>query len=119
VDVSVTIWEGVQSNRDYSLSPICLACTNVDFIWPPTVPIQGEIITFTGIASGTEPITFCWDFGDGAFDLGQTVTHIFVDIGTYTVTLTVENCAAIPVIKYYCIDIQTPVRDIYLPLTLW
>jgi PKD repeat protein len=63
------------------------------------VPIQGEIITFIGIVSGTELITYDWDFGHGAFELGQTVTLTFVDIGTYTVTLTVENCAAIPVIQ--------------------
>ena len=99
MDVSVTIWEGVQSTQDYFLPPTCLACTNVGLIWTPTVPIQTEIITFTGIASGIEPITFCWDFGYRAFDLDQIVTHTFVNIGTCTVTLTVENCAAIPVIQ--------------------
>ncbi len=118
VDVSVTIWEGVQSTQDYSLTLTCVACTNVDFTWMPTIPKQGEIITFTGVASGTEPISYSWDFGDGAIELGQTVTHSFVDAGTYTVTLTAENCAGIPMTKIYGIDVLAEIKNIYLPLTL-
>ena len=32
-----------------------------------------------------------WDFGDGASETGQVVSHTYTAAGTYTVTLTVSN----------------------------
>lgn len=45
-------------------------------------PAGGEIdpdteLTFTAEASGTEPITITWDFGDGTTAEGNTITHEF------------------------------------------
>ena len=118
LDVNVAIMSGFQTVQDYALTPICEACTNVDFSWIPIIPTPGELVTFTGVASGTQPITYTWAFGDGENGFGQLVTHSFTDTGSFTVTLTVDNCAGIPVIKEYVVTIAPLIRNIFLPFTL-
>ena len=55
---------------------------------------NGLDCTFDGSASwggnGTV-MNYNWDFGDGLSGSGQTVTHTYAAIGTYTVTLTVTD----------------------------
>ncbi|MHB9287018.1 PKD domain-containing protein [Halobacteriales archaeon Cl-PHB] len=53
----------------------------------------GETVTLDGSAS-TDDIgiaSYEWDFGDDATDVGEVVTHVYADPGTYTVTLTVTD----------------------------
>jgi PKD repeat protein len=58
------------------------------------------VTTFTGSASGTLPLDFGWDFGDGSTTLttsdalgtGVTTTHTYAAAGTYTVVMTATNC---------------------------
>ncbi len=38
-----------------------------------------------------DPLTFIWDFGDGAAGKGATVDHVYETPGTYTVVLTVRD----------------------------
>jgi PKD repeat protein len=118
LDVNVTVLGGAQTVQDYALTPICIACSNVDFSWTPITPTVGELVTFTGVASGTQPITYTWDFGDGDSGSGAVFAHSFTDTGTFTVTLTVDNCAGIPVIKEYVIMVTPATWEIYLPITL-
>ncbi|MCF7832503.1 MAG: PKD domain-containing protein [Candidatus Marinimicrobia bacterium] len=40
------------------------------------------------LASGT--YSYSWDFGDGSYGIGDTISHAYADTGTYTVTLTAE-----------------------------
>ena len=54
----------------------------VDFDAASSVALQGSITAYD------------WDFGDGATGSGQTISRQFVDIGTYTVTLTVTDDTA-------------------------
>jgi PKD repeat protein len=49
------------------------------------------VVTFTGSSAGTPPLTFTWDFGDGATGSAVTATHSYSTVGLYTVTLTVTN----------------------------
>ena len=35
--------------------------------------------------------TYRWNFGDGNTSLGQSVTHVYQNNGTYTITLIVEG----------------------------
>ncbi|MEL6560658.1 MAG: PKD domain-containing protein [Bacteroidota bacterium] len=47
---------------------------------------EGEPITFSASTS-ENAVTFAWSFGDGIFDVGETVTHIYEAPGDYLVTL--------------------------------
>ena len=53
--------------------------------------ILGEATAFTAtVGAGSHPF-FGWDFGDGAVDTGQVVTHTYPAVGTYTATVTAGN----------------------------
>ncbi|MFP2995820.1 Ig-like domain-containing protein, partial [Spongiivirga sp. MCCC 1A20706] len=54
-----------------------------------------ETITFSGDTS-TDPenqsLTYSWDFGDGSpTETGEQVTHVFTDVRSYTITLTIND----------------------------
>ena len=51
----------------------------------------GEVITFTGSASGTEPLTYAWKLDVGSWKEGPVVTHSYGLSGAYTVTMTATN----------------------------
>ncbi|WP_416350892.1 PKD domain-containing protein [Rivularia sp. UHCC 0363] len=55
---------------------------------------EGDTATFSANATdaGNDNLTYTWNFGDGAeSQVGKIVNHKFVDNGTYTVTVTVED----------------------------
>jgi len=57
-------------------------------------PFVESIVTFDATASfdpDGDPMTFAWDFGDRSKTTGPLVTHVFHQIGEFTVTLTVAD----------------------------
>ncbi len=63
----------------------------------PTPNVAGSIplsVSF-GAADSFDPeggpLTYYWDFGDGAASLGETVEHIYTNAGEYITTLTVVS----------------------------
>jgi len=72
---------------------------------PPTArpggPYQSEgAVAFNGSTStdpdNNLPLTYSWDFGDGAAGTGATPTHSYAQDGTYTVTLIVTDSKGLP-----------------------
>ncbi len=56
-----------------------------------------EEATFSGSESSDpdqDPLTFAWDFGDGAVLAGETMIHAYAKPGAYTATLTVSDGVA-------------------------
>ncbi len=50
-----------------------------------------EVVTFTAnIAAGTN-VSYTWDFGDGGSAMGQEVTHVYNQVGTYTARVEASN----------------------------
>ena len=51
-------------------------------------------VAFDGGAStdpDNDPLTYAWTFGDGATGTGKTPTHAYATLGTFTVTLVVND----------------------------
>ena len=70
--------------------------TNQAPVANPGGPYAGEdVITFSSSGSSDPdnnlPLTYAWDFGDGATGTGAAPTHTYVADGVYTVTLRVTD----------------------------
>jgi len=73
-----------------SLTPHPLA----NFTWAPSIPKVNEPVTFDASAStpnGGTIVKYEWNFGDGSYALGKTVSHTYANPNTYTVTLNVSD----------------------------
>lgn len=57
----------------------------------PSPAHPGEPVLFTAKPKDGKIVAFVWDFGDGSTALGQTVSHTYAQIGTYTVKLKLKN----------------------------
>ena len=53
-----------------------------------TVPAT---VAFQDLSTGTTPMTYLWEFGDGATSTEQNPSHTYIRQGLYTVKLTVTN----------------------------
>ncbi len=88
----------------------CDPVTGAAFTWTPTSPYVGDVVTFTGSASGTDPIGYTWAFGDGTTGSGQSVTHAYTSAGTYTVTMTASNACGSQAVSHP-ITVQSPAAN--------
>src|SRR6267143_783219 len=66
-----------------------------DFSWTPGQLVPGQVVTFSGSASGGRaPYTFKWNFGDGTTVTGSPAGHAFSAQGSYSVSMTVTDANA-------------------------
>jgi PKD repeat protein len=88
-------------NETWSYSPYatallpCPACDPVHdagFSWEPSVPAAEVPVQFSAAASGSRPIEYAWEYGDGGTGSGNPVVHTYSAPGVYTVTMTASNC---------------------------
>jgi PKD repeat protein len=63
---------------------------NANFIASPTSGPPPLIVTFADRTNG-EITSWLWDFGDGLTSTEQNPSHTYTEVGTYTVSLTVEG----------------------------
>jgi PKD repeat protein len=62
-------------------------------LWPPD-PFTDEAVSFDASLSSDpdgDPLTYAWDFGDGATAQGRIVQHTYKKEGQYVVILTVSD----------------------------
>lgn len=53
---------------------------------------ENQALAFNATASsGTEPLAYSWDFGDGNIGSGSIITHTYLDNAIYTAALTIED----------------------------
>jgi PKD repeat protein len=69
------------------------AAPNANFVSAPDGnPVVGQVVQFND-ASGSEPTSWLWDFGDGQSSTDRNPTHVFGGPGVFNVTLTVTNAS--------------------------
>jgi PKD repeat protein len=64
-----------------------------DFVGTPQSGRAPLTVTFFDNSTGTEPLTWAWDFGDGSAENAtvQNPIHTYVNVGVYNVSLTASN----------------------------
>ena len=80
-----------------------------------TTFLLGLPITFAGVASGSRPIDYSWDYGDGSTGSGNPAVHTYSTPGAYTVTMTAVNCGQ-QVVQRTVIVVAA--RRLFLPIVL-
>jgi len=73
----------------------------------------GVPVSFSG--SGTDPegdsLSYEWNFGDGTTSTEQTPTHIYTDVGTYTVSFRVKDYFGAYDYKYATVTVTKVIID--------
>ncbi len=95
----------------------CAAVQQTGFSWTPLTPTAGLAVTFTASASGTAPITFTWDWGDGITGSGAIASHTYTETGAYTVSLVAANACGQELVARVLVVRPSGYR-IYLPVVL-
>jgi PKD repeat protein len=57
----------------------------------PAAPRVGEVVQFLASGTGTPPLQFSWNFGDGTFGAGRQAAHVYEAPGDYRIGLTVRD----------------------------
>jgi PKD repeat protein len=79
---------------------------------PPSGPAPLSV-QFTAGADDVDgdPLTYLWDFGDGATSTQANPSHVYTAVGLYTATVTVRDGINIPVSASVMIDVTTALPD--------
>jgi uncharacterized repeat protein (TIGR01451 family) len=98
-----------------TVTVLCRVLSEVGFDYEPPMPVASQVVTFAATATGSLPITFTWDLGDGTGVSGATVTHTYGAEGEYQVILTATNACDRQVVTQTA-AVEPPSQWIYLPL---
>jgi PKD repeat protein len=85
-----------------------------DFTGSPRSGTAPITVVFSDSTVGT-PISWLWDFGDGATDTTQNPVHMYTEVGTYTVSLTVNSSGSGKKVKKADFITATSSSDTTLP----
>ncbi len=94
VVLTVTNCGSSTATATYTLSVVAPPCQLVELITMTQV-VSGCVITMTAQATGTPPLAWQWEFGDGMSSTLPMPTHDYGASGHYTGTLHLWNCAGI------------------------
>ena len=92
--------------------PVTTTCTapQASFTWQA----DDLLVSFTNQSSGTPPLGYLWDFGDGTTSTEQSPSHQYASTGRYNVQLTVTGPCGVA--DYQAIVVVG--KFIFLPLTV-
>jgi PKD repeat protein len=99
--------DSVVVTHNVVVSAGCVEPAGADFTWTPITPTVGAEVTFSGsVVTGTAPLAYAWDLGDGSIGSGTNPTHTYAMTGTYTVIMTVTNDCGSVVATYDIVVVQ-------------
>jgi len=89
---------GITGGCMQSVSQLPIACIDAD----PSIGYAPLSVSFDAACSFVPPeaagvYSFVWNFDDGTTGTGRTITHTFVDPGTYMVSVGMNDSGGIPV----------------------
>ncbi len=93
-DPTVTVTPGTTGYATVTFAALEENSVPVAEAGPDKETRAGLSLTFDGSGStdaDDDPLTYAWQFGDGATAAGCTVAHVYTVTGVYTVTLTVND----------------------------
>jgi len=62
------------------------------FVVSDSYPAVGETVVFTNTTTGSDPLAYAWDWGDGSPTVTDThPTHVYAEVGRYAIVLTATN----------------------------
>lgn len=94
---AVAVNHNQTSTQDFSLSWACTTVSGPWFSFDPWLAGIGQPVNFDAtVAGGSLPVSYSWDFGDGAIGSGQATSHSYAASGSYRVTLTANNTCGAP-----------------------
>jgi len=92
--VSLTVWMNKgdcdQTDQITKQAYVLVSDLSADFAATPTAGVQPLTVEFADCSSGTIT-SWLWDFGDGNTSNQQNQTHQYLNPGTYSVSLTINN----------------------------
>ena len=94
-DVTLTVTDDVGNatrTRNNYINVTAPTMPDANFAGSPTSGTSPLTVDFSNTSTGTAPLTYAWDFGDGGTSTEATPTHTY-NPGTWTVTLTATNAA--------------------------
>ena len=78
----------------------------------PQDPLPGTTVQFNALASRAAPgrtiVSYSWDFGDGATATGVSTSHLYPNIGNFTVTLVVTDDVGRTGVVTQVVPVQIP-----------
>ena len=75
-------------------------------------------VEFTNLTTGSEPIDYLWDFGDGGTSATVNPTHTYTATGTYIVTLVASNAVGEDMVTHTVEVVEAVGYKIFLPLVM-
>jgi PKD repeat protein len=92
ITLTATGPDGSQVKTRHNYITVLISPPIADFSFTPIVGFVPLTVTFAN-ESTNSPVSFLWDFGDGATSVEVSPTHIYTEAGIFNVTLTATNTA--------------------------
>jgi PKD repeat protein len=90
----------ITAAHDIEVEGSCIPIEGLAFTFLPTEPMVNDVVYFTAsVSTGTHPIFYDWNFGDGTISNGAVVTHTFpsnLSLQSYNITLTGDSLCSSP-----------------------
>jgi PKD repeat protein len=95
VTLTVANDRGLSASLTQAVTVAASAPPTPDFSFSPKDALPGDSVFFNGSVSKAAPgrtiVSYRWDFGDGGSATGSAVSHVYLAIHLYTVTMTVTD----------------------------